>query len=112
MIDFNTSAQLNIERAVLSTYVYWDDFNKTKAPDLKKDLFLMPFHKRLAEVIQEEITANRTISIKIFQIEEKIKHPNAQEDWLNILVTNPLPPFMLKDYVEVLTLKKIEREIA
>lgn len=110
----NASAQMNIERAVLSSYIYHDEFcakGDTNPPAIDHNLFTMPFHRRLMERINEAIKNNSKISIVCFQIQEKLNHPNHQKDWLEILATNHLPRETVKHYVEWLKISKIKREL-
>lgn len=113
-MNHEASAQLNIERAVLASYIYHDEFctkDDPTPPVIDHNLFTMPFHRRLMERINEAIRNNSKISIVCFEIQGKLTHPNHQSDWLEILATHHMPRETVKHYAEWLKISKIKREM-
>jgi|LSQX01.1.fsa_nt_gb hypothetical protein len=113
-MNFEANAQINIERAVLSSYIYYDEFcakGDTNPPVIDHNLFTVPFHRRIMERINEVIKNNGKISIVCFDIQDKLKYPSHQNEWLAILATNHLPQETVKHYVERLKINMIKREI-
>lgn len=112
MYNFEIDTQIAIERSVLSTYIYFDNFYfKEKINQVDSEVFYMPFHKRVMSKFNEALKENIPLGLKAIELEEKIKGTQYEDDWLYILATNPLPLNALIWYVDKLKEKKIKREL-
>ena len=105
-----THNQVNIERAVLSSYLLLDLTTDDNREKLDKDIFIMPFHKRLAERINESISKKEPLPFLLCLLQDKVIGTQYENDLLLIEATIPLDHKCgLGWYINYLTQNKVER---
>lgn len=108
--------QINIERTVLSSYLLQDmtldAFKSDCRKKLNKDIFIMPFHRRIAEKINEAIEEKKPLPFLFTEIQDKIIGTYYENELLLIEATNPLSNSCGLDwYIDKLQQNKIKREL-
>lgn len=110
--------QVNIERVVLSSYLQIDlttdySFKNNTRKILDVDMFIIPFHKRIAERINKSIQIKEPLPFLFCTIQDKIMGTGYENDLLLIEATIPLSLDCGLDwYINYLIQNKIEREFA
>ena len=107
--------QINLERAVLASYLLidltQDEFKINPREKLDPEIFTLPFHKRVAKMINEWIEAKKPLPLLHAILQEKIEGTKYEDYLLLIEATNPLSiDCGLKYYTQLLLQKRVERE--
>lgn len=107
--------QVNIERAVLASYLRidltTDAFKNNTRKKLDVNMFIMPFHKRIAQRINNYIDKKEPLPFLFCTIQDKIVGTEYENDLLLIEATTPLSNNCGLDwYINYLIQNKIERE--
>ena len=107
--------QMNLERAVLSSYLLIDltpdEFKSNPREKLDTESFVLPFHKRIAKKINECIEAKKPLPFLHTILQDKAEGTKYEDNLLLIEATLPLSiDCGLKTYTQLLVQKKIERE--
>jgi len=111
----NSHNQVNIERLILSSYLQLDLTPDVFKRDCRKrldiNIFIMPFHKRIAERINKSIQDNDPLPYLLCLLQDKIVGTNYENDLLLIEATTPISNDCGLDwYINYLVQNKIERE--
>jgi len=100
---------VNIERAVLYSFLFNPESFYNSAPKLSADDFYLPFHRYMYEAICTIVAEDKPIDEEFIR-SEMIKNKRFDEDaMLEVLSTNPLPN--VDAYIEELRLKAQNRAI-
>jgi len=113
-MDFEASMQMNIERSIIASYVYFEQvgvWGQEKPLTIDCELFTIPFHKRIMEKANQTIKKDDSLSLLFLDIQEKVEGTYYEDLWIYILATNPLDKHAFKKYLEVLKIRKIRREL-
>jgi len=80
----------NIEATILSTILFGAEFKDDELIfKINPKYFIHPFHKRVAQKINEGID-NDTLWLCSYEIEEKVKGTNYEDVFLNMLSKTPV----------------------
>jgi len=98
---------LNIERAILSTFLFINDTNDILEDVYKLDLraFSTPFNKRVAEKLN--LVRNGHYGFLSYQLEESVRGTAFEFDWIEILAQTPLTLKYSKRYYDDLLKKQL-----
>jgi len=107
--------QANIERTVLSSYLQIDlttDFLKDNTrKKLDVSIFIIPFHKRIAERINDAINKKEPLPFLLCMLQDKITGTSYESELLLIEASSPISlDCGLEWYINYLIQNKIERE--
>ena len=104
-----------IQNSIIATYLLRDSFcdlnNIPKLNKLNPKDFIGSFYKKIVEKINHAISTDDALGVLSFEIQDKCEGTRYEDDFLEILASNPLPFKTLPKHTEVLTMKRIEREI-
>ena len=102
---------INIERAILATFLYSNDLGDNLENVYKLDLraFSTEFNKRVAEMINNEKNGN--YGFLSYTLEEKVEGTKYEQDWIEILAQSSLGLKLSKRYHDTLLKKNILKGI-
>lgn len=99
--------QNTIERTIISTMLFNEEYLYEKAITLDEKYFVLPFHKMLIKRIIEGVTKGESISrlnIKLDAYFRDVK-TEYQKVYIDILATVPLPMKVAQQYYEELKIQ-------
>ena len=95
--------RLSIERAILSSYIYQYHFNTGFNIKLDPNDFKSKFHRWLIKQLNKYQRSDPMLIVDA--IEKKLEGSKWEDEYLEVLASNPLPKRVAIDYLE--TLKEI-----
>ncbi len=96
---------LNIQRAILSSYLFGD---VEKPTILDEDYFCVSLKVFVAK-INEFITKDIPLTILNIKLEESLRGHNLENTYLHIIIQTPLPESVVSKYYEYLKIEKRKR---
>ena len=106
----DTHGLLAIERAVLSTVIYSEDFGIELKFRLEEKYFTHKYNAHVAKIIRKAIEKGVSLSLTALKLDDAVRGTYWEIDHLEILSANPLPAEIALQYYKELKKEYIKRE--